>query len=247
MKYHGREINTITEFNTDEQSLIFNNAINGKRDYKFTIKNPIQKVSFDKAISLSTGYIDNDDNTNYFILNAEDAIELGQRLIKSATIALMQQSSDNNVYRMFNMIRNIADKGYLAKIVYKFKRMHEYIKNYAIFEVKCVPYSTIQDEHLKEKIKSYNFEFIIDLYDICSYKELEKIAVSITNIANDKTKITVSSNEELYRQFELQQEEKEKRLNDMMDINNSDTVAIPISHNKDKIENALKDIVNKNK
>ena len=55
------------------------------------------------------------------------------------------------------------------------------------------------------------------------------------------------SNEELYRQFELQQEEKEKRLNDMMDINNSDTVAIPISHNKDEIENALKDIVNKNK
>ena len=30
------------------------------------------------------------------------------------------------------------------------------------------------------------------------YEELEKIAVSITNIANDKTKITVLSNEELY-------------------------------------------------
>ena len=116
MKYHGREINTITEFNTDEQSLIFNNAINGKRDYKFTIKNTIQKVSFDKAISLSTGYIDNDDNTNYFILNAEDAIELGQRLIKSATIALMQQSSDNNVYRMFNIIRDIFNITYIIFI-----------------------------------------------------------------------------------------------------------------------------------
>ncbi len=247
MKYHGREINTITEFDTDEQSLIFNNAINGKKDYIFTIKNPVQKVSFDKAVSLSTGYTNSDDDTNYFILNAEDAIELGQRLIKSATIALMQQSSDNNVYRMFNIIREIADKGYLAKVVYKFKRIHEYIKNYAIFEVKCVPYSTIQDEHLKDKIKSYNFEFIIDLYDVCSYEELEKIAVAITNIANDKTKITVLSNEELYRQFELQQEEKEKRLNDMMDINNSNTVAIPISQNKDEIENALKDVVNKNK
>lgn len=246
MKYHGREINTITEFDTEEQTLVFNNAIDGKKNYEFTIKNPVQKVSFDKAISLSTGYTDRED-ANYFILNAEDAIELGQRLIKSATIALMQQSSDNNVYRMFNIIREIANKEYLAKVVYKFKRMHEYIKNYAIFEVKCVPYSTIKDEHLKDKIKSYNFEFIIDLYDTCSYEELEKIAVSITNIANDKTKITVLSNEELYRQFELQQEEKEKRLNDMMDINNSDTVAIPISHNKDEIENALKDIVNKNK
>lgn len=246
MKYHGREINTITEFDTEEQTLVFNNAIDGKKNYEFTIKNLVQKVSFDKAISLSTGYTDRDD-ANYFILNAEDAIELGQRLIKSATIALMQQSSDNNVYRMFNIIREIANKGYLAKVVYKFKRMHEYIKNYAIFEVKCVPYSTIQDEHLKDKIKSYNFEFIIDLHDICSYEELEKIAVAITNIANDKTKITVLSNEELYRQFELQQEEKEKRLNDMMDISNSNTVAIPISQNKDEIENALKNIVNKNK
>lgn len=247
MKYHGREINTITEFDTDEQSLIFNNAINGKKDYKFTIKNPIQKVSFDKVISLSTGYTNKDDDTNYFILNAEDAIELGQRLIKSATIALMQQSSDSNVYRLFNIIRDIADKGYLAKVVYKFKRMHEYIKNYAIFEVKCVPYSTIQDEHLKEKIKSYDFEFIIDLYDVCSYEELEKIAIAITNIANDKTKITVLSNEELLSQFRLQQEEQRKRLDDMINPDNPDTVAIPISQNKDEIENALKDIVNKNK
>ena len=55
------------------------------------------------------------------------------------------------------------------------------------------------------------------------------------------------SNEELLSQFRLQQEEQRKRLDDMINPDNPDTVAIPISQNKDEIEKALKDVINKNK
>ena len=244
MKFKDQTIQTINDKEFNNEELFMNNAIDGKNNYYFSIQNELNSTCFDRKVLLSTGYKNQfnaiDENTlNSFVINAEDAIKLGQKLIESGTKSLLNLMYDNNLYRLLNSLREEIKLGYIPKVIFKAKynKPINFTEEYYVFTIKAV-YKNLPELSSKNR-EEFSFDMIINIKGFKSIHELEEFCKDtiLLNKDNDKLKVVVHN----FNESQLIKESTEDKI--LEGIDSGEYVAVPVGTSKEELEKNLNNAI----
>lgn len=96
--------------------------------------------STDRLVRLSSTYDNDPKLESIFIINAEDAIDLGMKLINAGKAALLDNMYNHNAYRIDMMVKDLIDKKIVEKMVLTLinDKCPNRAKSFREFEIKII-------------------------------------------------------------------------------------------------------------